>query len=328
MTLTQTALDREMLLVPVPGPKPGPETGLEADPDRPVTAPVADARSTAARLPVTVRIIRAALILLAVLAVGLVAQIALISRLEYRSAQVSLLNTFRSEVALGTAPKGPTGGNGHLLALGTPMALITIPALDVRAVVLEGTTASVLTKGPGHVRTTVFPGGAGTSTVLGRATAYGGPFGRIADLRKGQVITVVTQVGTSHFRVLDVRKAGARVRPPAAGTARLTLGTASGPALAPSGVVWVDATKVGPPLAADAVPKITLLPAEQPLAVDASTLWAVFFWLEALAILLVGAVWSWRRWGRAQTWIVFTAPMLLVWVFLTDQIVRLLPNLL
>jgi len=54
----------------------------------------------------------------------------------------------------------------------------------------------------------------------------------------------------------------------------------------------------------------------------------VLLWLEALAILVGGAVWSWRRWGRAQTWIVFTAPMLLVWVFLTDQIVRLLPNLL
>lgn len=328
MTLTQTALDREMLLVPVAGPRPGPETGEDADPDRPVAAAVADAQSTAAGLPVTVRVLRSALIVLAVLAVGLVAQIVVISRLEYRSAQVSLLNTFRSEVALGTAPKGPLGGKGHLLALGTPMALITIPALDVRAVVLEGTTASVLTKGPGHVRTTVFPGGTGSSVILGHATTYGGPFGGIADLRKGQVITVVTQVGTSHFRVLDVRRAGARVRPPAAGTSRLTLGTASGPALAPSGVVWVDATKVGPPLAADAVPNITLLAAEEPLAVDTGTLWAVLLWLEALAILVVGAVWSWRRWGRAQTWIVFTTPMLLVWVFLTDQIVRLLPNLL
>ena len=115
--------------------------------------------------------------------------------------------------------------------------------------------------------------------------------------------------------------------PAASGTARLTLGTASGPAYAPSGVVWVDADKVGRPLAATAVPAIQLLPGEQPLATDTSTLWALLLWLEVLAVLLAGAVWAWRRWGRAQAWIVFTAPMLLVWSFIADQIARLLPNL-
>ena len=98
-----------------------------------------------------------------------------------------------------------------------------------------------MTKGPGHVRTTVFPGGAGDSVLLGRASLYGGPFGRIDQLRRGDVITVVTQVGTSHFRVTRVRPAGARIRRASAGTSELTLGTASGGFLTPSGVVWVDA---------------------------------------------------------------------------------------
>jgi hypothetical protein len=177
------------------------------------------------------------------------------------------------------------------------------------------------------VRTTVFPGGAGTSLIYGRAGTYGGPFGRIGDLKRGQVITVTTQVGTSHFRVIRVRPAGAIVRSPAPGTARLTLGTATGGFLTPSGVLWVDADKIGAPLAAANPPTTTLLASEAPLAKDTSTLWALLLWIEGLGVLLTLAVWTWRRWGHAQAWIIFTAPMLLVWVFISDQIVRLLPNM-
>ena len=75
---------------------------------------------------------------------------------------------------------------------------------------------------------------------------------------------------------------GARRREPS----ELTLGTASGGFLTPSGVVWVDATKIGAPLASASPPSITLLASEAPLAVDNTTLWALLLWLEALAVLL------------------------------------------
>jgi len=206
VTLTQTAIDRELLLVPAPDVAdvgPG-----EPYPAPPVGGPVPDPATPGGAVR---SVLRAALVVLAVVSVGMVVQLAVISPLEYRASQVSLLNSFRTEVALGTAPLGPVGPDHHLLPLGSPMALLTIPSLGVRAVVLEGTTASVLTKGPGHFRNTVFPGGAGTSVILGRAAAFGGPFGRIAQLRQGQLIVVSTQVGTSRFRVVRVRPAGARV---------------------------------------------------------------------------------------------------------------------
>jgi sortase A len=330
VVLTQSADERELLLVPVPSPGGG-TTDERARTVVDIPVGTESARAGEATEPDTLwsptKVAQLGLAVLAILAIGVVIQIAVLSRLEYRSSQVASLNAFRTQLALGTAPIGPVGSDRHLLAFGTPMAVITIPSEGLRAVVLEGTTGSVLTKGPGHVRTSVFPGGAGTSVIYGRAGTYGGPFGRIGDLRPGQIITVTTQVGTSHFRVTRVRPAGAVVRPPAAGTSRLTLGTATGGFLTPSGVIWVDATKIGKPLAASSRANTVLLASEAPLAIDSSTLWALLLWLEALGILLTLAVWTWRRWGHAQTWIVFTAPMLVVWVFISDQIVRLLPNM-
>jgi hypothetical protein len=127
------------------------------------------------------------------------------------------------------------------------------------------------------------------------------PRGRV-DLPRDQRYDAVAMTAgrrlTREFRV-----AGAKVHPVAAGRARLTLGTASGSVFVPSGVVLVDADKVGAPLAADN-PAVGTVPAsELPLGTDTSTLWALFFWLEVLAVLVAGAVWTWRRRGHAQAWI-------------------------
>jgi LPXTG-site transpeptidase (sortase) family protein len=338
VTLTQTAMEREMLLVPVPltgGPGPIPVPGGTEEPPReavPVPGGEPQPSMSGARVAVPTSsvafLVRSALIVLAALAIGMVVQFTWISGLEQHSAQVSLFNQLRSELALGTGPVGPTDTAGHQLAPGTPIGLLTIPSIGVRQVVVEGTSGADLTKGPGHLRNTVFPGGTGTSVVFGRAHSYGGPFGAISSLKRGARITVVTGVGTATFRVVDVRLAGGKVHPVAAGKSRLTLGTAAGPAFAPSGMVFVDADKVGKPLAADN-PAVVSVPAnELPLANDTSTLWALFFWLEILGALLVAAVWTWRRRGRAQAWIVFTAPLLVVWLFTADQVAKLVPNVL
>jgi sortase A len=355
MTLTQTAIERELLLVPVPA-----RPGIATEPNEPVLehdddgaaegdghgpegsrrerlersrsrrpkgdtkrATVWSVRLSSARW----RVVRVALAVIAVVLVGLVAELTVLGGLEHRSTQITLFNQFRSELALGTAPVGPVGPDHRPIALGTPIALLTIPSIGVRQVVAEGTSAAVLTGGPGHLRSTVFPGGDGTSIVLGRAHAYGGPFARIAELKKGAAITVVTQAGTATFGVVDVHPAGARVLGPVPGTSRLTLGTASGTPYAPSGAVWVDADKVGRPLPSYQ-PLLRTVPAdEQPLGTDTGSLWVFLLGLEVLAAALVVAGWSRRRFGHAQAWIVFTGPVLLIGLFLADQLARFLPNL-
>ena len=64
------------------------------------------------------------------------------------------------------------------------------------------------------------------------------------------------------------------------------------------------------------------------MGADASTLWALAFWLQALIVLTLGAVWAWHRWGRAKAWVVFLPPLLLVGLAASGEAARLMPNLL
>lgn len=326
MTLTETALDREMLLVPAPLGAGTEVTALELE--RELLA--LEDRGPVGEVPLgaphpLVSQVRSALVMVALLAIGLVIQLTWVSAWVHRSAQSSLYNQFRTELALGTAP---LGAKHPPLALGRPMALITIPSIGVSQVVSEGTTGKVLTSGPGHLRSTVFPGGAGTSVIMGRSSSYGGPFARVHQLRRGARITVITQVGTSQFRVIAVQHGGGVVRQLIPGSARLVLETADGTSYVPSGVVSVIANKIGPGLSAQRPPVKTVPANQRPLGVDTGSLWLVDLGLAVFGAVLAAAVWTWHRRGHAQAWIVFGAPLLLIWFFVAGQVTSLLPNLL
>ena len=47
-----------------------------------------------------------------------------------------------------------------------------------------------------------------------------------------------------------------------------------------------------------------------------------------LILIALGAVWAWHRWGRAQAWVVFLPPLMLVGILVSNQAARVLPNLL
>ena len=326
MTLTETALDREMLLVPAPLGAGTEVSALELERE---LLPPEDRAPAGEALPgpphPLVSQVRSALVMVALLAIGLVIQLTWVSGWVHRSAQTSLYNQFRTELALGTAP---LGAKHPSLALGKPMALITIPSIGVNQVVTEGTTGKVLMSGPGHLRSTVFPGGAGTSVIMGRSSSYGGPFGRIHQLRPGARIRVITQVGTSQFRVIAVQHGGGAVRQLIPGSARLVLQTADGTSYAPSGVLSVIANKVGPGLSAQRPPVRTVPPDQRPLGVDTGSLWLVDLGLAVFGAVLAAAVWTWHRRGHAQAWIALGAPLLLIWFFVAGQVTSLLPNLL
>lgn len=294
--------------------------------DPPAAEPVATGRVMAADRGVG----RPALLVLALLAVALALHITVISALQHQADQVEGFAELRSTLAEGTAPISAVGRDKRLLALGTPVALLEIPAIGLREVVREGTTPGVLASGPAHRRDTPLPGQRGTSEVFGRKAAYGGPFKRLDDLAVGDRIKVTTGQGVATFKVARFRVGGDPIPASAENAGRLTLVTASGTMFVPAGVRWVDADLVGQPFAtpARAIAAGSLPDGEKPLGTDGSTVWALVLWLQALVAVTAGAVWSWMRWGRHQTWIVFGPLVVVVGLAVAGQVTRLLPNLL
>lgn len=272
---------------------------------------------------------RAALVTAAVGCLVLAVHLGVISGLQQRAAQSRAFNDFREQLAIGTAPIGPTDERGALLDLGTPVAHLRIPAIGVEQVVGEGTTSDVLFDGPGHRRDTPLPGQEGTSIVMGRRALFGGPFGGLGSLTPGDQMIVTTGQGEFTFEVFGIRRDGdpSPARAPA-GTARLTLITAAGAPFLPEGALRVDAALVGTAVGGAQRPftAATLPSAERLMETDPGTVWALAMWLQSLIVVLVAAVWSWHRWGRAQTWIVFATPVLLIVAATSGEAARLLPN--
>lgn len=276
-------------------------------------------------------VLRAALIVVLVVSVSLMLELLVLSGLQQRAAQQRLFDSFREQLALGTAPTGPTDLNGDVLALGDPVAYLEAPAIGLRQVVVEGTLPGTLFDGPGHRRDTPLPGQEGTSIIMGRRAAFGGPFARIADLDEGDRIRLTTGQGTYTYRVSGVRHDGDRAPgAPAEGRSRLILATADGAAFVPNGVVRVDAklrkdADSGP---ARLVTVATLPAGEQFMASDTSTLFALVLWLQLLIALVAAFMWAWHRWSRAKAWVVFLPPLLLVGLLMSNEAARLMPNLL
>jgi sortase A len=268
--------------------------------------------------------------LLALALLALAAYVTIGGNLEHAIAQDRLHRELAGQLKEGTAPVSEGTFDDVLLADGAPVAQLTIPQIGLDQTVVEGTSSSDLALGPGHRRDTVLPGQAGTSVVMGRRAAFGGPFGRLEDLAPGERFTAVTGQGRQTFEVIGVFYGGeAGPAPAKAGDSRLLLETARGPAFAPHGVARVYAQLVSQtqPRGARYTMLQTLPASDKEMAGDTSRAWALVFALQLLLVVAVGAVWTFRRIGARQAWAVFVPVGLLAFLIVADQAVRLLPNL-
>ncbi|GIF96734.1 sortase [Catellatospora citrea] len=236
----------------------------------------------------------------------------------------------RLVLAEGRAPVGQLDADGRPLAPGTPVALLEIPAIGLREVVLEGTSAAVLADGPGHRRDTVLPGQAGMSVLMGRRAGYGGPFAGLPRLRHDDVITVTTGQDASTFTVLGVRHAGDPVPEALApGRGGLTLLTADGAPFLPADVLYVDAVLTSDvrPTPARAFGAASLTAAEHALAGDDQVV-PLVLWLQLVVACACGVVWVRHRLGPWHAWIIGTPTLGAAGLAAADTALRLLPNLL
>jgi sortase A len=293
------------------------------------------------------RVVTRALALLAAGVLGFVGYLTLLTPLEQNANQDVLYSRLRGPIAEGVPPYAGRAedddgtivravppvyddGEDSSIPVGAPVAVLEIPAIGLRQVVVEGTSSGDLELGPGHRRDTPLPGQQGVSWIHGRATTFGGPFADLPNLRRGQDLTVVTFQGTFTYRVEGVRHAGdpmPDVAPVNAGGSRLTLVTAEGDnPLQPGRVVYVDALLRGDPVPTGAFSE--LIPdQEKELAVDVPALLPLVLWMQALLVAVVAMAWARVRWGRWETHMVGLPVVLAVLWYVYEAGARLLPNL-
>lgn len=267
---------------------------------------------------------------IAIVIAVLLFNVVVVSQVQHFAAQNRLYDELRLQLAEGSIPIGQTGVDGRLIAPGSPVALLTIPALGVSEVVVEGTASRQTKLGVGHRRDTPLPGQPGNSMLMGRRTAYGGVFKHLADLRAGDEFSVTTGQGVARYKVIGPRTAKTQLPVLGPTEGRLTLVTASGPAFRPTGALRVDAqlltqsqTRPATAIGAGAIPE-----REGILRGDSSQAFELSWVIEALVAAVAAAVWSWRRWHKRATWIVFAPILGLLGLTSADFVSSLLPNLL
>ncbi len=82
---------------------------------------------------------------------------------------------------------------------------IRIPRIGLNSVVVNGTDAASLRKGPAIYDGKPFAGAPGTVAIAGHRTTYGAPFRRIDELRPGNQIVVEMPYGRFVYRVQSTR---------------------------------------------------------------------------------------------------------------------------
>ncbi|GAA4992165.1 sortase [Yinghuangia aomiensis] len=258
--------------------------------------------------------------LVVVLVGGFVGYLATVSDLQQARAQRVLYREISETLHDDT---GPLGGN---IKEGTPVALLEIPDIDVRQVVVEGTTAAQLRDGPGHLRNTALPGQYGNSVLMGKAWTYGGPFGRLDRLKRGQSIRVTTQQGEFTYVVRDHKNVGNGhddvIAP--GGAHQLTLVTADS-RLRPGGRTVVVADLQGAFQLAESGRTTKVRADERGTGGEAGAGMALFLWAQALLVVVAATTWALRRYDRRVT-LLLGAPVILavVWA-LYDTAARMLP---
>ncbi|MBO0731067.1 MAG: class D sortase [Acidimicrobiaceae bacterium] len=252
--------------------------------------------------------------------VGFLVFVLLFSGLLQARAQAGLERRFARPLGYG---KAVIGGD---IRYGTPVARLDIPSLGVHEVVVEGTRADELRYGPGHLATSPLPGQLGNSVLAAHRLAWGGPFRGIGGLRPGQDIDVTTGQGHFTYRVNGHRTISSSNTKPLGATAdnRLTLVTAGD--LTASQRLVVTSTLVGKAQPTPAGRANLISRADSGLTGQGGISWELFLWLELLLVVVVAAVFVFRRFKGWSAYLLTAAPLAAsLWVVYAN-LGRLLPG--
>ncbi len=211
-------------------------------------------------------------------------------------------------------------------ANGQPVGILSIPRLGLQQVVVEGTSSSETAKGPGHFAASPLPGRPGNSVIAGRRTSYGKPFHGLDQLQPGDLIQVITGVGTFTYAVTGLATIHPNDQDVLGPTTdnRLTLITSDPPYRA-SGRLVATASLVGLPAPAHLEPTVVIPQDQVGLTGEPWAFAPLLLWLELLAVTIVGALWFRRRISTRVAWLLATPLSLALLWAIFSAMSRLLP---
>ena len=221
-------------------------------------------------------------------------------------AQALLEKEFVPALLNGIAPVG------YPIESGTSVALLEVKDIDLRRIVIEGTKAEDLAKGPGHLVGSAIPGQPGTSAILGRSSAYGSAFDRIDELKAGQEIVVTTAQGEHTYEIVDSTVRSANDSAAFIGERNMLLLITGVGGSSPDKRLVVRALLTSPVFFAGAS-AVDVQTSTAELGLEGSTQSPIqlAIWLFLLMFLLISLVPISQRIGTRVTWLL-AVPLLLV----------------
>lgn len=224
-------------------------------------------------------------------------------------AQALLEKEFTPALLNGVAPVG------YPIATGTPVALLEIKDINVRRVVVEGTRAEELAKGPGHLVGSAIPGQPGTSAILGRSSRYGSAFARLDELKAGQEVTVTTAQGVHTYEVVDSTVRSANDSAAFTGERNMLLLITGVGGASPDKRLVVRALLTSPVFPAGAAAtEVQTTTAELGLEGSTHSPMQLAIWLFLLLILLVSLIPLTEKIGKRVAWLI-ASPLIAVALF-------------
>ncbi len=128
-----------------------------------------------------------------------------IADISERRGQRALRASFGQALSSGAGFPVDANGKPIPIELGTAVAALDVPKIDIHKIVVEGAGAEPLKKGPGVTSNSVLPGQQGQTIIVGRRTTYGAPFRHIDALQKGDEVHTTTPFGKFTYKVRETR---------------------------------------------------------------------------------------------------------------------------
>lgn len=121
------------------------------------------------------------------------------------AAMVTSLNKKWDTAPVNNAVADPAMANVNPSDDGTPFAVMKIARFGKswEQPIVQGTKLAELGIGVGHVPGTAMPGQLGNVSLAGHRTTYGRPFNKIAEMKRGDVITIDTSTATYAYKMVS-----------------------------------------------------------------------------------------------------------------------------